>query len=286
MTECSASLRAQADRPFARRGEAVRGPAEFESAAGGHLEATLLTAQRLVEEALIRHREQHARGLALIEHHTSEESLWPFFARFLRQSADRPSVVHAVNFSWPPGGRPPSAVSRLQEGMLAGRGRLKVLVDDDSAGSPDVVEQFTELEGRGAQVRVCQTDLPSMLILDRAAVVLRTPGSLGRPGEWALALIRMPEIVAAMTGMAAAAWNGAVELNMFRQRVSLQSGLIGRVLLLLQMGHKDETAARTLGLSVRTYRRHVAVLMERLGATSRFQAGAQASSLGLRKRPV
>ncbi|GAA3865856.1 helix-turn-helix transcriptional regulator [Streptomyces sedi] len=53
------------------------------------------------------------------------------------------------------------------------------------------------------------------------------------------------------------------------------------VLRALSEGVTDETAARELGMSVRTYRRHVAEIMSRLGARSRFQAGALAADLGL-----
>lgn len=42
---------------------------------------------------------------------------------------------------------------------------------------------------------------------------------------------------------------------------------------LLISGHTDEQMARLLACSPRTIRRRVTGLMERLGATSRFQAG-------------
>ncbi|MGH2602897.1 MAG: response regulator transcription factor, partial [Dehalococcoidia bacterium] len=58
--------------------------------------------------------------------------------------------------------------------------------------------------------------------------------------------------------------------------------LTQQVLRLLDAGYKDDAAARQLGMSVRTYRRHVAEIMRSLGATSRFQAGARAAELGLR----
>ncbi len=53
------------------------------------------------------------------------------------------------------------------------------------------------------------------------------------------------------------------------------------VLDALNEGWTDETAARALGVSLRTYRRRVAELMTALGASSRFQAGARARELGL-----
>ncbi|MEU7899105.1 hypothetical protein AB0B45_40405 [Nonomuraea sp. NPDC049152] len=45
-----------------------------------------------------------------------------------------------------------------------------------------------------------------------------------------------------------------------------------QVLHLLSSADKDEIAAREMGVSLRTYRRYVAELLVRLGATNRFQA--------------
>jgi hypothetical protein len=53
------------------------------------------------------------------------------------------------------------------------------------------------------------------------------------------------------------------------------------ILASLSAGEKDEVASRKLGMSVRTYRRHVAEIMVDVSATSRFQAGARAAELGL-----
>jgi len=44
-----------------------------------------------------------------------------------------------------------------------------------------------------------------------------------------------------------------------------------KILTMLAGGAKDETVARSLGLSVRTCRRHIAEILTRLNATSRFQ---------------
>ena len=52
------------------------------------------------------------------------------------------------------------------------------------------------------------------------------------------------------------------------------------LLKLLAAGLTDEAAARRLGRSVRTTRRQVAALMDKLGASSRFQAGHKAAERG------
>jgi hypothetical protein len=51
----------------------------------------------------------------------------------------------------------------------------------------------------------------------------------------------------------------------------------------LAAGAKDDAIAHRLGLSVRTCRRHIAAMMKRLDADSRFQAGVQACQRGMVK---
>ena len=60
------------------------------------------------------------------------------------------------------------------------------------------------------------------------------------------------------------------------------AGTGGQRLLLSQLagGAKDEQIARAMGLSVRTVRRRVADLLDELGVSSRFQAGAEAVRRG------
>nr|WP_240522031.1 helix-turn-helix transcriptional regulator [Amycolatopsis vastitatis] len=53
-----------------------------------------------------------------------------------------------------------------------------------------------------------------------------------------------------------------------------------QLLTLLTAGYTDESAAVRLGVSVRTVRRMVAGIMDRLGARSRFQAGVKAADRG------
>ncbi|HEV7963709.1 MAG TPA: helix-turn-helix transcriptional regulator [Actinoplanes sp.] len=58
------------------------------------------------------------------------------------------------------------------------------------------------------------------------------------------------------------------------------SGSDRTLLRLLALGVTDEAAARRMGVSVRTIRRHVSQLLDRLDAVSRFQAGVQAAQRG------
>ncbi|MGH3118350.1 MAG: response regulator transcription factor [Gaiellales bacterium] len=53
-----------------------------------------------------------------------------------------------------------------------------------------------------------------------------------------------------------------------------------KLLMLLTVGLKDQVIARQLGIAGRTVERHVAKLMRRLNAKSRFQAGVEAARSG------
>jgi DNA-binding NarL/FixJ family response regulator len=82
--------------------------------------------------------------------------------------------------------------------------------------------------------------------------------------------------------MFAASWHSAdpfAPMSDVSQRLRTQP--VRSILASLGEGVKDEVAARKLGLSVRTYRRHVAEIMRDMRATSRFQAGVRAAELGL-----
>lgn len=130
----------------------------------------------------------------------------------------------------------------------------------------------------GAQVRVTADEINETIILDGKLVILA--GDL-RAGERSYSLITQRETVQGVTSLFEAAWRSATDLADCDAQVAEIRQIAPRVLDLLGEGVKDEAAARTLGLGVRTYRRRVAELMTALGAESRFQAGLRARELGL-----
>ncbi|WP_020661506.1 helix-turn-helix transcriptional regulator [Amycolatopsis benzoatilytica] len=152
----------------------------------------------------------------------------------------------------------------------------------------------------GAQVRT-DTEVPmDALVLDRRSVVLPAerpgtgigseapgggaPGAGRSPGSHSIAAFRLPGMVTATAGLFERAWRSAVPLGTsdLPERADDQM-LTARerdLLVLLCSGTTDESAAVQLGISVRTVGRMVADIMNRLGARSRFQAGAKAVDRG------
>lgn len=130
----------------------------------------------------------------------------------------------------------------------------------------------------GASTRITTEEINETIILDRRLVILAGDVSAGRRSY---SVITQPETVQGVTSLFEAAWRSATELDVYDTRIAEIRQLAPQVLDLLGQGVKDEAAARTLGLGVRTYRRRVAELMDALGAGSRFQAGVRARELGL-----
>ncbi|HOF64307.1 MAG TPA: helix-turn-helix transcriptional regulator [Dermatophilaceae bacterium] len=130
---------------------------------------------------------------------------------------------------------------------------------------------------RGSEEQRSLTNLPfSATIGDTTAVIdLSFPGRTGPMGLFFAA----PELAAVVRDLAQRLWEmsspvsksaGASELD-DRER---------RVLALLVAGLSDAAIARQVGVSQRTIERRVSALMERLGASSRFQAGVLARDRG------
>ncbi|WP_402463325.1 DNA-binding response regulator [Isoptericola aurantiacus] len=130
----------------------------------------------------------------------------------------------------------------------------------------------------GAQIRITTDEVNETLVFDRRVAVLAGDVSAGRRSY---SVLTQPEAVQGVTSLFEAVWRSATDLDAFDARIAEIRRIAPQVLDLLGQGVKDEAAARTLGLGVRTYRRRVAELMDALGAASRFQAGVRARELGL-----
>ncbi|MFD2795355.1 DNA-binding response regulator [Promicromonospora vindobonensis] len=130
----------------------------------------------------------------------------------------------------------------------------------------------------GAQIRITSGEINETIVLDQRLVILAGDLSAGRRS---FSIITQPEAVQGVISLFEAAWRSATDLSVYDTQIAEIRHLAPQVLDLLGQGIKDEAAARTLGLGVRTYRRRVAELMDALGAESRFQAGVRARELGL-----
>ena len=144
--------------------------------------------------------------------------------------------------------------------------------------SPSGAQHVRTVAARGAQVRITNDDVNETIIIDRRFAILA--GDL-HDGVRSYGVVTEAAVVENVQSLFDAAWRSATDLAVYDAQHADLTSLAPQVLELLASGCKDETAARALGLGVRTYRRRVAELMTALDAESRFQAGARARELGL-----
>jgi hypothetical protein len=119
----------------------------------------------------------------------------------------------------------------------------------------------------------------NLVIADGREAALRTPGQ-DEPAQ--TLLLSAHPLVHFLKTMFGISWSSGTPLGeVFHVNEKLRGQRAQSILASLGAGEKDEVAARKLGMSVRTYRRHVAEIMRDVHATSRFQAGVRAAELGL-----
>ncbi|MGW4353621.1 hypothetical protein ACWELJ_16210 [Nocardia sp. NPDC004582] len=143
-----------------------------------------------------------------------------------------------------------------------------------SRGRQSVLRQFT----LGSRIRVTDTDFCNALIVDRERAALWSAAPGEEPRGY---LVAEPALLGVVHQFATRTWHSARAL---RDHLEVRDGLDPVALAVVEQlysGAKDETAARALGVSLRTYRRYVAQLMTRFEVSTRFQLGVRVRELGL-----
>ncbi|MEO7127019.1 MAG: helix-turn-helix transcriptional regulator, partial [Nakamurella sp.] len=141
---------------------------------------------------------------------------------------------------------------------------------------PAMMQYVSDLSAVGAQIRVARRADHRMMIFDRRIVlVAMAADTLALP----YLLISESALVQSFCNQFAATWRVAHSIGITAEDV-LDFERVQEILRVLSSGATDESAARQLGVSDRTVRRRVAAVMDLLGATSRFEAGAKAVQAG------
>lgn len=175
---------------------------------------------------------------------------------------------------------PIGGVRRVDHENLRRGVRYRVIVPDTARTAPVLATRLGTLALAGADTRTVPEVPTDALVIDGSVVVLpvdRTSGgrSLGT------AVFRLSSVVTTTMELFERVWLSAVPMTPSDMPDAAELNARERELLsLLSSGSTDESAAVRLGVSVRTVRRMVADIMNRLGARSRFQAGVKAADRG------
>jgi len=151
---------------------------------------------------------------------------------------------------------------------------IHVVLGDGATREQAGRELLMSMSASGVVLRRSQQTLPDIAVFGRRLAIWRASGNA--PG-WLCS--NDPRPVNNALTVFRTVWRAAEPLGL-PEAETLLSDFERKILSHLVNGAKDERAARALNVSPRTYRRHVTAICERLGAGSRFEAGAKAARYG------
>ncbi len=129
----------------------------------------------------------------------------------------------------------------------------------------------------GAQIRTLSQVPHAAVIFDRTMAVTLSPS--GPDGRLVGRRVRDPNVAQFLVSLFDQLWDAATPFAVTEPcYADAIDDLQQSIARLMAQGLTDEVVARRLGMSVRTCRRHIAVLLQNLGSISRFQAGVQAAT--------
>lgn len=175
---------------------------------------------------------------------------------------------------------PIGEVRRVDHRNLRRGVRYRVIVPDTARTAPALAARLGALSLAGADTRTVPEVPTDALVVDGRAVVLPVDRDAGGT-SLGTAVFRLASVVTTTLELFERVWPVAVPMSPSDLPEAAELNTRERELLsLLSAGSTDESAASRLGVSVRTVRRMVADIMNRLGARSRFQAGVKAADRG------
>jgi DNA-binding NarL/FixJ family response regulator len=248
---------------------------------------------RVAIRALIRRRETESELLAA----TADEMATVYEAGLLREEPSR--LVDVVSgesanaarleelyaraehevcvFDTPPYLAPRTPQLDLQADLLSRGIVCRTVYAATALEDPDVLYHAWKMVELGEQARVLPTVPVKLLVVDGRRAML--PLTASAAGGYCAVVVRHSAVTEALQRLFELAWQQATPLGQPVADGELTQG--ERALTrLLAAGMKDEAVARHLGVSLRTLRRRVSDLQERLGAASRFQLGVRAAQRG------
>ena len=161
---------------------------------------------------------------------------------------------------------------------------IRVLLQHAVRGHQPTRDYVSLVTPAGARFRTVPAVPGTLIVLDRQVAFVQPLG--GRPGG-GVAMVRNSAVIDFLLVLFESMWTDGMQLNseVAQEESGDDRDVLWRAILdQLAAGAKDDAIAHRLGLSVRTCRRHIAAIMKRLDADSRFQAGVLACRRGMLDR--
>ncbi|MCK6211279.1 LuxR C-terminal-related transcriptional regulator [Georgenia sp. EYE_87] len=168
--------------------------------------------------------------------------------------------------------------AKSDDALALARGvRLRTLYPAAARHDDGVVEYAEWFRERGGQIRTAIALPVRVLIYDeKIAVVTSDPQDFSRGAV----VLNTPGAITALQALFDLLWESGADLPSPAASENTLRAEERELLQLLSRGLKDEAISRSLGISIRTVRRMINVLSNRVDATSRFELGARAVERG------
>jgi DNA-binding CsgD family transcriptional regulator len=191
------------------------------------------------------------------------------------------SARHQVRcFDRPPYVSPPRSANPVEQEMLAAGVAYRAVYHPAGLATPGRAAAARSMIRSGEQARVAENVPVKMFIADDQLGLL--PLEVGGSAEATL-VIRASSMLDTLIALFELVWERAVPIHSSGELPSSEAGPNegdAALLSLLAVGLTDAAIARHLGTHPRTVQRRVRELLDRLGASTRFQAGLQAVRRG------
>lgn len=248
------------------------------------LETLALQRERAIEvarrtaAALQRRFGQRERDASdLIEILTTRETIAQRYAQVQHSATEE-----ILNFDAPPYSVDPGDIDTELERLAAGI-RYRVVYTHEALEVPGRFEVLQRLIAAGQEARSLPSLPMKLVVADRRLALLPLQIDTSQALTSAI-VVHASSLLELLALVFEEHWRRASPVHdVEREAAGSADGLDPvehRILAMLASGLKDETVARQLGVTERTVRRHVRVILARLDATTRLQAALRARDRG------
>ncbi|MFJ2881465.1 LuxR C-terminal-related transcriptional regulator [Streptomyces sp. NPDC086796] len=172
---------------------------------------------------------------------------------------------------------PPAELAKTSNGVP-----IRLVCPHSARAKAATRTQLRQMVDSGARVRTTNHIFDNLVLVgDEVAFVAHQSSDENAVAPSIIAVYE-PVIISLLLRLYEFAWQGGTDfdadaVSYGETLTDLNAGIID----LMAQGLKDEVVARRIGMGSRTFRRHMSSIMEKLGASSRFQAGVVAARAGL-----
>lgn len=225
---------------------------------------------------LLRQPAEQLQTADLVEVLATREAAAERFAQLQRVTRERLEAMVR-----PPWGRLAMGDDEESQRSLLARGVVVMgIYDEDALRQPGILDHLQRMAARGEQARVVNR-LPLKLALFDRRVALVPLTRLEPTGRVDAGLVvHRSALLDALIALFDLYWRRGAPIPQEHPAPPADPAAgEDEILTLLAAGLKDAAIAHRLGVSTSTVRRRITALLERLGATTRFQAGLALSRL-------